>query len=64
MVEPAQVKPEFREVNVVLMVDPVFCRIVCMDPLGLNTTSLIEVRPVRVDAQPVVKEPLLKLVYD
>jgi hypothetical protein len=61
MVEPAHVEPEFREVIVVLIVDPLFCRIVCVAPLGLNTTSLIDVRPVSVDAQPVVKEPLEKL---
>jgi hypothetical protein len=62
-VEPAHVEPEFSEVNVVLIVDPLFCRIVCVAPLGLNATFLIDVRPVSVDAQPVVKEPLLKL-YD
>jgi hypothetical protein len=61
IVEPAHVEPEFREVMVVLIVDPLFCRTVCIDPLGLNTTFLIDVRPVSVDAQPVVKEPLEKL---
>jgi hypothetical protein len=54
--------PEFREVIIVLMVDPLFCRIVCTDPLGLRTTFLIDVGPVRVDAQPVVKEPPEKLL--
>jgi hypothetical protein len=56
--------PEFADVITVLMVDPEFCRIVCTEPLGLNTTFLIDVAPVSVDAQPVVKEPPEKLVYD
>ena len=64
MVEPAHVEPEFSDVITVLIVEPEFCRTVCTDPLGLNTTFLIDVVPVSVDAQPVVKEPLLKLVYD
>jgi hypothetical protein len=62
MVEPVHVKPEFREVIVVFIVDPEFCRIVCTAPFGDNTTSLIDIAPVSVDAQPVVKEPLEKLL--
>jgi hypothetical protein len=61
-VEPAQVEPEFSEVITVLIVDPEFCRIVCTEPLGLNATFLIDVAPVNVETQPVVKEPLLKLL--
>jgi hypothetical protein len=60
-VEPAHVKPEFSDVITVLIVDPLFCRIVCVAPLLPNTTFLIDVVPVSVDAQPVVKEPPLKL---
>jgi hypothetical protein len=61
MVEPVQVKPESSDVITVLIVDPEFCRIVCVAPLLLSTTLLIDVVPVSVEAHPVVKDPLLKV---